>query len=102
MPETAARDLAGKLIAFLETGAPPDGLFAPDVFCDFTLPQWRLQAHCLTSRGCVTCASWPSVPARTSPRWNWRPPATASVCSPSRRRARRRTPRARRLPAAVA
>ena len=45
MPETAARDLAGKLIAFLETGAPPDGLFAPDVFCDFTLPQWRLQAQ---------------------------------------------------------
>ncbi|MGZ4432108.1 MAG: hypothetical protein ACXVW7_00515 [Trebonia sp.] len=41
----AARDLAGKLIAFLETGAPPDGLFAPDVFCDFTLPQWRLQAQ---------------------------------------------------------
>ena len=34
MPETAARDLAGKLIAFLETGAPPD-----------TLPQWRLQAR---------------------------------------------------------
>ena len=45
MPETAARDLAGKFIAFLETGAPPDGLFAPDVFCDFTLPQWRLQAQ---------------------------------------------------------
>jgi hypothetical protein len=45
MPPTAARDLAGKLIAFLETGAPPDGLFAPDVFCDFTLPQWRLQAQ---------------------------------------------------------
>ena len=45
MPETAARDLAGKLIAFLETGAPPDRLFAPDVFCDFTMPQWRLQGQ---------------------------------------------------------
>src|SRR3984885_4224689 len=44
-PDTAARDLAGKLLSFLETGAPPDGLFAPDVFCDFTLPQWRLQAQ---------------------------------------------------------
>jgi hypothetical protein len=38
-------ELAGKLIAFLETGAPPDGLFAPDVFCDFTLPHWRLQSE---------------------------------------------------------
>ena len=39
------RDLADKLITFLETGSPPDGLFAPDVFCDFTMPQWRLQAR---------------------------------------------------------
>lgn len=43
--EDTGRDLAGKLIAFLETGDLPDGLFAPDVFCDFTLPQWRLQAR---------------------------------------------------------
>jgi hypothetical protein len=42
---TAGQDLAGKLVAFLETGAVPEGLFAPDVFCDFTLPQWRLQAR---------------------------------------------------------
>ncbi len=40
-----ARDLAARLIAFLETGTAPDGLFAPDVFCDFTLPRWRLQAQ---------------------------------------------------------
>jgi hypothetical protein len=44
-PETTARDLAGKLITFMETGAPPEGLFTPDVFCDFTMPQWRLQAQ---------------------------------------------------------
>ena len=29
---------------FLETGKAPEGLFADDVFCDFTLPHWRLQA----------------------------------------------------------
>ena len=40
-----ARVLADKLVTFLETGAPPDGLFTPDVFCDFTVPQWRLQAQ---------------------------------------------------------
>jgi hypothetical protein len=31
------------LIRFLETGDVPDGLFAPDVFADLTLPQWRVQ-----------------------------------------------------------
>jgi len=35
--------LSRDLIVFLETGTPPDGLFAPDVFCDLSLPQWRLQ-----------------------------------------------------------
>ena len=32
------------LIRFLETGSVPDGLFAPDVFSDLSLPHWRLQA----------------------------------------------------------
>ncbi|MFN8035540.1 MAG: hypothetical protein U0V73_06370 [Acidimicrobiia bacterium] len=36
--------LADRFITFLETGTPPDGLFRDDVFCDFTMPQWRLQA----------------------------------------------------------
>jgi hypothetical protein len=39
-----AHELAGKLITFLETGTLPEGLFTAGVFCDFTLPQWRLQA----------------------------------------------------------
>jgi hypothetical protein len=33
-----------RLIEFLETNEPPEGLFAPDVFVDLSLPQWRLQA----------------------------------------------------------
>ena len=37
------RELAAKFISFLETGVAPEGLFTPDAFCDFTLPQWRLQ-----------------------------------------------------------
>ena len=36
--------LSDDFVTFLETGEPPDGLFAPDVFCDFTLPHWRLQS----------------------------------------------------------
>jgi hypothetical protein len=42
--EAVARAAAGRLIAFLEDGTPPPGLFAADVFCDFTMPLWRLQA----------------------------------------------------------
>jgi hypothetical protein len=41
--ETAGRRLAAKLITFLETGVPPEGLFTAEAFCDFTMPLWRLQ-----------------------------------------------------------
>jgi hypothetical protein len=36
--------VASKFVTFLETGQPPPGLFSPEVFCDFTMPTWRLQA----------------------------------------------------------
>jgi hypothetical protein len=39
------RRLADNLIAFLETGEPANGLLAPDVFFDVTVPHWRLQAE---------------------------------------------------------
>jgi hypothetical protein len=45
MQVAEARALAEKLIEFLETNQPPSGLFAPDVFLDFTLPRWRIQAR---------------------------------------------------------
>jgi hypothetical protein len=41
--ENVGRELAAKLITFLETGDPPEGLFTADAFCDFTMPLWRLQ-----------------------------------------------------------
>lgn len=43
--DVLARDLAAKLITFLETGTAPEGLFTAEAFCDFTMPQWRLQAE---------------------------------------------------------
>ena len=43
--QTTAQALADKFISFLETGEAPEGLFTPDVFCDFTAPRWRLQAQ---------------------------------------------------------
>lgn len=36
--------LSRGLIAFLESGEAADGLFAPDVFFDVTVPHWRVQA----------------------------------------------------------
>jgi hypothetical protein len=33
-----------RLIEFLETGTAPEGLFAPDLFLDLSLPQWRVQS----------------------------------------------------------
>lgn len=40
-----AQAVAVRFIDFLETGRAEDGLFTEDVFVDFTLPQWRLQAQ---------------------------------------------------------
>jgi hypothetical protein len=40
-----ANAIAARFVHFLETGEPPAGLFTSDVFCDFTLPRWRLQAQ---------------------------------------------------------
>jgi hypothetical protein len=47
-PATPLRDgtrvAVANLIRFLETGTVPEGLFAPDVFADLSLPHWRVQA----------------------------------------------------------
>jgi hypothetical protein len=33
------------LIRFMETGVVAEGLFAPDAFCDVSLPRWRVQGR---------------------------------------------------------
>jgi hypothetical protein len=43
--EAVGRQLAAKIISFLETGTPPEGVFTRDAFVDFTMPQWRLQGQ---------------------------------------------------------
>ena len=45
MEQTLADSIAKQFIAFLETGSAAPGLFTDDIFCDFTLPRWRLQAQ---------------------------------------------------------
>ena len=59
--------LAEKLIEFLETGEVPDGLFAPDVFLDFSLPLWRVQAGTVSDAVAARRAGHPA-PGRV-PRW---------------------------------
>jgi hypothetical protein len=49
MTDENARQVAGLFIQFLETGEAPAGLFTQDVFCDFTMPRWRLQAEGVSS-----------------------------------------------------
>ena len=46
VPEVSdlVRASVDRFVAFLETGET-DGLFAPDVFADITLPHWRVQAQ---------------------------------------------------------
>jgi len=41
-PDTSA--VVAAFVAWLETGAAPDEVFAPDCFLDLTLPHWRVQA----------------------------------------------------------
>jgi len=43
--EGGLADLADELVRWLETGVRPDGMFSDDVFCDLTLPHWRLQSE---------------------------------------------------------
>jgi hypothetical protein len=67
MDERAARSAALALVAFLETGTPTAGLFADDVFCDFTMPQWRLQARGIDGVVALRKAGHPTP--GTVPRW---------------------------------
>ena len=56
-PETSAA--VANLIRYLETGSAPDGLFAPDVFADVSLPHWRIQAGTAAEILAVRAASHP-------------------------------------------
>ncbi|MCC6608383.1 MAG: hypothetical protein IT515_01740 [Burkholderiales bacterium] len=67
MKHEQANGLAKLLILFLETGNAPPGLFTPDVFCDFTLPKWRLQARGVADVIALRKAGHPGP--STVPKW---------------------------------
>ena len=75
--EQRSHALAEQFIVFLETGDAPDGLFAPDVFCDFTMPTWRLQSSGVEDLVALRKAGHPG-PGRVA-RWRFDPTPTGFV-----------------------
>ena len=59
--DSRARTLARQFVDFLETGVVADGLFAPDMFTDFTMPTWRLQADTADGGVAIRAAGHPMV-----------------------------------------
>jgi hypothetical protein len=77
MTQERADAIAARFVRFLETGEPLDGLFTPDVFCDFTLPRWRLQAKGLAEVVALRKQGHPG-PGNV-PRWRCDPTPTGFV-----------------------
>jgi hypothetical protein len=73
MSAAQAEAAAKRLIEFLETGTAPAGLFAPDVFLDFSPPLWRVQAQGVDEVTRVRLQGHPG----TSTIASWRCDATA-------------------------
>jgi hypothetical protein len=55
----------------------PDGLFAADMFCDFTMPTWRLQASGIEDSLALRLAGHPGQ--GMVPRWRFDPTPTGFV-----------------------
>ena len=75
--EARAHALAEELIEFLETSEVPNGLFAADIFCDFTMATWRLQACGVEDSVALRLAGRPG--RGTVPRWRFDPTPTGFV-----------------------
>jgi hypothetical protein len=73
----AAPPVVRKFIDWLETTHLPEGLFTEDVYLDFSLPQWRLQAQGIAAAKAVRDAGHP-VPGRV-PRLRYDPTPTGFV-----------------------
>ena len=75
--QARAHALAEKLIEFLQTSEVPDGLFAAGMFCDFTMPAWRLQASGVEDSVALRLAGHPGQ--GTVLRWRFDPTPTGFV-----------------------
>ena len=75
--EARAHELAESLIRFFESGELAEGLLAPDLFCDFTMPTWRLQASGIDDTVALRLAG--HAGPGTVPRWRFDPTPTGFV-----------------------
>jgi hypothetical protein len=75
--DDVVRELAEKMVSFLETGTVPEGLFRPDVFLDLTMPTWRVQSVDTEDLVAERKAGHP-CPGRV-PRWRADPTPTGFV-----------------------
>lgn len=71
MTTPKVRAVAERFVAYLETGTPAPALFTDDVFVDFTMPRWRLQAEGLDAALALRRRGHPA-PGRV-PRWRLDP-----------------------------
>ncbi|MTD52456.1 hypothetical protein [Amycolatopsis pithecellobii] len=55
------KNLTGKFVEFLETGTLPEGLFAEEVFLEFTMPTWWIQVQGAADVLRTRLASHPSL-----------------------------------------
>ena len=69
--------VAERFVRWLETGTDEAGLFADDVFVDFTLPRWRLQAEGRAAALALRRRGHP-LPGKV-PRWRCDPTPTGFV-----------------------
>jgi hypothetical protein len=71
MNPTEMHRVCERLIAYLETGGAATDPFTEDVFCDFTPPQWRIQAQGLQDVLAIRRRGHPE-PGKV-PRWTAQP-----------------------------
>lgn len=68
MEDSLVRDACQRFVRYLETGDKPEDVFSEDVFLDFTLPLWRIQAKGLAAVHGVRMRGHPD-PGQV-PRWS--------------------------------
>lgn len=71
MTDAPLHDLYERFVAYLETGVADEQLFTEDVFCDFSPPQWRLQAR--GREGVLAIRRQGHPTPGTVPRWSAQP-----------------------------
>src|SRR6185437_13598158 len=77
MTPEKANKIATRLVQWLKTGEVPVGLFTNDVFCDHTVPQWRLQAQGVAGTAALRKEGHPAL--GEVPRWRGDPTPTGFV-----------------------